>query len=205
MTDVFLPEDSRRRRWRIGFASAVAVAVLALAATVATGVLQQAGAASDIPVPSVSATNTGTETGPEGGMLTVHVSGAVTDPGVYVLEPGSRVMDAVAAAGGFRADAAPNGVNLARALADGEQILVTAEGEAQTTSAEGGAGTAALIDLNTASAADLETLPRVGPALAQRILDWRAENGRFSAVEDLLDVSGIGEKMFAAIEPLVRV
>ncbi|MDR2293681.1 MAG: helix-hairpin-helix domain-containing protein [Microbacterium sp.] len=203
MTDVFIPEDSRRRRWRIGFAAAAGVAVLAVAATVATGVLQQAGAAHDIALPSSSAVDSTADA--ESGMLTIHVSGAVTDPGVYVLEPGSRVMDAVAAAGGFAADAAISAINLARVVADGEQILVSAEGEEPPVITGGDTGAGALIDLNTATAADLETLPRIGPALAQRILDWRAENGRFSAVEDLLDVAGIGEKMFAAIEPLVRV
>lgn len=207
MTQVATDEEPRRRRWRIGFAAAAGVAVLAVAATVATGVLQQAGAAHDVVLPSESASATGVA--PDVGLLTVHVSGAVAAPGVYMLDPESRVMDAVAAAGGFAAEAMTDALNLARAVADGEQIVVATQGEAPAAgggaSAGGGTGVGNLIDLNTATAADLETLPRIGPALAQRILDWRAENGRFSAVEDLLDVTGIGEKMFAAIEPMVRV
>ncbi|WP_433674042.1 ComEA family DNA-binding protein [Microbacterium gorillae] len=194
--------DQPRRRWRIGVAAAVGVAVVAVAATVATGVLQQAGTVQQVAAPSPSAS----EVVPQEGLLTVHVSGAVAVPGVYAVKPGSRVMDAVAAAGGFVAEAATDALNLARVVADGEQIVVSAQGEAPAAATGGGeAPSGSLIDLNTATAADLETLPRIGPALAQRILDWRVENGRFSAVEDLLEVTGIGEKMFAAIEPMVRV
>ncbi|MFK4789584.1 ComEA family DNA-binding protein [Microbacterium sp. ZW T5_56] len=201
MTEGYARDEPRRRRWRIGLTAAAGVAILAVAATVATGVLQQAGTVQDVAAPSPSSSGIA----PQEGLLTVHVSGAVAVAGVYVLPPGSRVMDAVAAAGGFAGEAAVDGLNLARLLADGEQIVVSAEGEAPVASAGGAATAGGLIDLNTATAAELETLPRIGPALAQRILDWRADNGRFSAVEDLLDVTGIGEKMFAAIESMVRV
>ena len=104
-------------------------------------------------------------------------------------------------------------MNLARTVADGEQILVPAIGAAGAApgAAAGGSGAAGggaaggLVDLNTADVAALDQLPRIGPALAQRIIDWRTANGRFTSVDDLLGVSGIGEKMLAGIRDLVRV
>src|SRR5690606_15479306 len=95
-------------------------------------------------------------------------------------------------------------VNLARTLSDGEQVVVPAQGEQDAPGASA-VGADGRIDLNTATQADLEMLPRIGPALAQRILDWREENGRFRAVEDLLAVPGIGEKLLAGLREKVRV
>ena len=134
------------------------------------------------------------------GEIYVHVLGAVLAPGLYELSEGDRAVDAVAAAGGFAEGADQTQLNLARLLVDGEQIVVPLMGEAPPAPASDGR-----VNLNTADQAQLETLPRVGPALAQRILDWREANGRFSAVEDLLSITGIGDKTFDGLKDLVTV
>ncbi|WP_244961503.1 ComEA family DNA-binding protein [Clavibacter zhangzhiyongii] len=148
----------------------------------------------------------------------VHVVGAVVSPGLFPLAPGSRVVDALAAAHGFAEGADPAGVNLARVLSDGEQLVVPRQGEAapgagaagsgatgSAGSAGGAASPAAPVDLNTATAEQLETLPRVGPSLAARIIAWRSAHGRFARVADLGRVPGIGDRTLASLTPLVRV
>lgn len=157
------------------------------------------------------------ETRGETAALFVHVLGAVARPGLYELAAGTRVMDAVAAAGGFSSTADPGGVNLARELSDGEQLYVPVVGEVPppdagggTGGASGGAGSpgaasAGPIDLNRATLAELDTLPRIGPSLAQRILDWRDANGGFTSVDELREVSGIGDKTFESLRELVTV
>jgi competence protein ComEA len=134
----------------------------------------------------------------------VHVLGAVARPGLYVLDLDARLVDAVAAAGGTTDDADLTAVNLARVLADGEQIIVPTVGATADASGAAAPGDGR-IDLNTADQAALETLPRIGPALAERIITWRDENGRFASVDDLLAVPGIGEKLLAGIREAVRV
>jgi competence protein ComEA len=139
-------------------------------------------------------------------ILLVHVLGAVAQPGLVELRPGARVVDAIAAAGGLAADADQAGVNLARPVADGEQLVVPRIGEAPP-AAGGAAGGAragdGLVHLNTADAAELDTLPRIGPALAGRIIDWREANGGFTSIDQLLEVAGIGDAVFAGIAELV--
>jgi competence protein ComEA len=139
----------------------------------------------------------------------VHVAGAVRRPGVVQLRAGARVADAVAAAGGPARSAELASVNLARPVVDGEQLVVLARGQGPAVAAPPAAGGAAAstapIDLNSATLEQLDTLPGVGPVLAQRILDWRAEHGRFGSTDELREVSGIGEATFADIKPLVRV
>lgn len=157
--------------------------------------------------------------------LTIHVAGAVTKPGVVRVPSGSRVMDVIEGAGGLAPDAEPAAINLARPAVDGEQIVVTKKGEAPVaapaappvpggTAASGAAGAPGAgaggvpggkVNLNTADQATLETLPGVGPVLAGRIIQWRTENGGFTRVEDLDAVSGVGEKTFARLAPLVTV
>jgi competence protein ComEA len=138
----------------------------------------------------------------DGAVIYVHVLGEITRPGLYALHEGDRGVDLVAAAGGFTPDADPAARNLARFLSDGEQIIVPAIGEAPATHGQAADGK---VNLNTADATVLETLPRIGPAMAQRIIDWREQNGRFAAVEDLLDVTGIGDATFAGLKDLVTV
>jgi competence protein ComEA len=155
------------------------------------------------------------------GVLLVHVVGQVRRPGVVRLPPGARVLDAVKAAGGAQASADLNHVNLARLVADGEQIVVPKPGESilpggvpgvggtgagsAGPGSSGGGSVGGLIDINTADAAALDSLPGVGPVLAQRILDWRAQHGRFSSVDELGEVTGIGDKILSQISPKVRV
>jgi competence protein ComEA len=163
----------------------------------------------------IGSTGTGAaSTGALGTQVVVHVVGQVKRPGLVRLKPGARVADAITAAGGAgpRADLAL--LNLARLVVDGEQVHVPRPGEAPAgaggpaagpSGGGGGAGSGGLVDLNTADLAALDTLPGVGPVLAQRILDWRSEHGRFTSVEELGEVSGIGEKLYAQIRPKVTV
>lgn len=134
----------------------------------------------------------------------VHLVGEVTNPGIYQLDAGARLIDAILAAQGFTEDADQGSVNLARPLTDGEQIFITAFG-ADAVAAPAGADSNAsgLINLNRADQTQLESLPGVGPALAGRIIDYRDANGGFKSVSDLLNVSGIGDKVFAGLKDLV--
>jgi competence protein ComEA len=135
-----------------------------------------------------------------GATIYVHVLGAVLAPGLYELREGDRVVDAIAVAGGFADGADQTQLNLARVVGDGEQLVVPVMGAVLLPGEQSGK-----VNLNTATAEQLETLPRVGPALAQRILDWREANGRFSAIDDLLGVTGIGAKTFEGLRELVTV
>jgi competence protein ComEA len=163
-----------------------------------------------------------------GGPLYVHVAGAVRRPGVYRLRDGDRVADAVERAGGPSRHASIDAVNLAAKLADGQQVVVpreampgnaaalvspasgsggsevTATG-AGATAAGGAAAATGPVDLNAATLQQLDTLDGVGPATAQKILDWRTEHGGFRSVDDLAQVPGIGAKRMAALRPKVRV
>lgn len=188
---------------RRGIGAAIVVVIAGVAVVVAGGVFR--GAVGTEPLPEVTAPTPGTVVVEQAGLY-VHVAGAVRTPGLYLLPAGARVVDAVGAAGGLADDADPAAVNLARPVADGEQLLIPRQGE-QPPAAEGAAGAGAdgVVDLNRADLAALDTLPRIGPAIAQRIIDWREEHGPFTSVDDLLAVPGIGEKMLAALRDLVRV
>ncbi len=147
-------------------------------------------------------------------VLVVHVAGAVLLPGVHELPAGARVVDAIDVAGGLAADADGARLNLAAALTDGERVYVLHMGEdapppVAASSAAGGSAAAGSpsgpIDLNTADEAALDGLPGVGPATAAAIVAHRAQIGRFTSVDQLLDVRGIGQAKLDAIRDLVRV
>ncbi|RYB91170.1 ComEA family DNA-binding protein [Nocardioides oleivorans] len=144
-----------------------------------------------------------------GGDLVVDVAGKVRRPGIAVLPAGSRVVDALEAAGGARNGVDLTALNLARPVVDGEQILVgitPAAGVAGTVGSPGGSTQAGpLVNLNTADQAALDTLPGVGPVTADAILSWREDNGGFTSVDELLEVDGIGEATLEDIAPLVTI
>ncbi len=152
--------------------------------------------------------------------LVVHVVGAVARPGVYTLPPGSRIVDALEAAGGPRPDAALEALNLARPLEDGQQVYVpsrtepaptwlapspTALSAPASTDIPPDASQEARLNLNTATEKELESLPGIGPVLARRIVTYRAMHGPFHRVEDLLDVQGIGPVLLEKLRPYVYV
>lgn len=140
------------------------------------------------------------------GEVTVDVAGTVRRPGIAVLPAGSRVVDAVAAAGGARRGTDLTSINLARPLVDGEQVLVGLPVVAGPAATEPGTtATGVLVNLNTADQVTLETLPGVGPVTAGAILGWRAEHGGFTSVDELLEVDGIGDATLAQLAPLVTI
>lgn len=217
-----------RVRWRPS-ARTVLVAALALALVAGAVALRawatRPGEPVTLPVPVPAATSapaTATPPGPasptSAAQVVVDVAGAVAHPGVVRLPVGARVVDAIAAVGGAASDAELARLNLARVLEDGEQVLVPRPGDEPggTSPAAGagpsgagpvgaGAGTSAgLVDLNRADAAELETLPGIGPVLAERIVEHRAGHP-FTSVEDLDDVSGIGSALLDRLRDRVRV
>lgn len=171
-----------------------------------------AGSGTPSPAPSSPAPST---------QVVVHVVGQVRHPGVVDLPTGARVVDAITRAGGARSGADLAAVNLARPVVDGEQIVVPKPGQpvaapppAGAAGQGGGAASGArpgggvsgggsMVNINTADSAALDTLPGVGPVLAGRILAWRTEHGRFTSVDELGEVSGIGEKLLSQLRPLV--
>ncbi|MFJ4896847.1 helix-hairpin-helix domain-containing protein [Streptomyces sp. NPDC088727] len=153
--------------------------------------------------------------GTAGGRIVVDVSGKVRRPGIHRLPSGARVTDALEAAGGVRPGVDLDGLNRARVLVDGEQILVgappgTGAAGGAGGAGGGGAGTTATgpatgpVSLSGATADQLETLPGVGPVLAQHIVDYRTQHGGFRSVDELHEVTGIGDRRFADLQPLVR-
>lgn len=148
---------------------------------------------------------------PSPAVLIVHVAGRVQHPGVYEFHQGDRVIDAIRAAGGAREGADLRSINLAALLTDGQQIIVWKRGSGSsvpippTGGAPGSGSATQLVNLNTATLDQLETLPGIGPALGQRILDYRQLHGPFASVDELVNVSGIGEKRLEDLRPLVTV
>lgn len=175
------------------------LAIVALSTAVGLGLLGKQPSS----VEAVPLAESPTSSASPAGEIYVHVLGAVQRPGLYVLQAESRVVDALAAAGGSTEAADLAGVNLARPVEDGEQILVPVAGAAPDPG--GGPSDDDTVNLNSADQAALETLPGIGPALAERIITWREENGRFRTVDDLLSVPGIGEKVLEGLRDAVRV
>jgi len=176
--------------WRQGLAGVALVALLTGAAWWFSR--PDAVPATPLPLASLGASGAPTAT------VVVDVSGAVVAPGLVELAPGSRVADALDAAGGASADAVLDGLNLARHVNDGEQILVPHAGDAEHS--DGG-----LINLNQADAEALEQLPGVGPVLAARIVADREANGPFASLKDLGRVAGVGEAVVGALEGVATV
>jgi competence protein ComEA len=170
--------------------------------------LPRADAATDASLPSAASTTTLATT------LHVHAAGAVQRPGVVEVPAGARVVDVVNAAGGAAGDADLNQINLAELVTDGERIYVPRAGEVvasiagPASSGSGSSGSkdgGGIVNINEADATELESLPGVGPATAQAILDYRSEHGRFRSVDDLLNVRGIGPAKLEQIKPHARV
>jgi competence protein ComEA len=221
----------------VGVGAAVVLVVAALVASVLVTALTPVGATTVVPDaraggssspspapplpgagPSSASSSLSEPVPPAAPALLVHVLGAVAAPGVYELGAGSRVVDGVAAAGGFAPAADSASVNLARPLVDGEQLRVLAVGEAPPAPPPGAAagsavpsggagsapgGAAPLVNLNTATEIDLDTLPRIGPAMATRIVAYREANGPFASIDDLLQIPGIGDKTLESLRPLL--
>ena len=198
--------------WRV---IGVAFALLSATALVVAAFVLQSGGNEVTPVVLVApeATAPPAEAPRE---IRVHVSGAVIAPGVYTMAEGHRVMDVVAAAGGVRPNADLSSVNLALRVADEAHYHIPLRGETPSATdapapssggADGQSGNAAgtVIDLNNATALELETLPGIGPVMAGRIISHREANGPFASVEDVENVPGIGPKTLESIRPLVIV
>lgn len=196
-----------RRGWR-------ALLVVALLAVAVSGVLWWRSRSVPSTLPPV-AVHTAAPTGatasagtPAQHVIVVDVVGKVRRPGIVRLPDGSRVYDAIRAAGGLKPHAGTKGLNLARKLIDGEQVVVGVPAGSGASPAAGGTSSpapGAKLDLNTATLQQLDELPGVGPVLAQRILDYRTKIGSFTSVNQLQDVSGIGPARYADLEPLVSV
>ena len=146
----------------------------------------------------VGGTGAGGSAGSSGGLV-VHVAGAVADPGVYRLEPGSRVTDALKEAGGPTGDADQNAINLAAMLADGQQVVVPAKAPAGAPAAGATASAEGPISLGTATEADLETIDGIGPVTAGDIIEFRDASGGVGSIEELDEIPGIGPATIAAL------
>jgi competence protein ComEA len=183
------------RRFELGATAVRALAVVAVLVALVAGIFAWRSRPTVTPVPPASAPVSAASTA---ATIVVAVMGRVQRPGLVELPAGSRVADAVAAAGGPLPETDLSTLNLARRLVDGE--LITVGGSATVGSA--GAGP---LNINSATAAELESLPGVGPVLAQRIVDYRDEHGGFRTVDELRDVPGIGDTTFRELESRVTV
>jgi len=171
--------------------------VVAVALALAVGAGVWFGSRSGVPDAVAGATGVSYTTVPDS--IVVHVSGAVERPGLVTLAVSARVAEAIAGAGGAVVGADLGGLNLAASVRDGDQIVVPPMGASSPVAGAADRG----IDLNRATAAELEALPGVGPVLAGRIVAYRDLHGPFTAVEDLLDVGGIGEAKLAAMRDAI--
>jgi competence protein ComEA len=197
-----------------GLAARVAVGAVAVSAVVIAAFFLLRPSAPSVPVevvlPRASAGSDASAAPPAPSsalVIVVHAAGAVVHPGVYRLPPDARVDDLVRAAGGLASDADGDQVNLAAVLSDGQRVYVPRVGESVPPDASGANATSSsdVIDLNSATVAQLDTLPGVGPATAQAIVDYREKHGRFRSVDELLDVRGIGPAKLDEIRPFVKV
>jgi competence protein ComEA len=171
----------RPARRSLGVGAAIVLVLAAAATSVVVGIVRTSATSDAVGSRSPSAA------APAPASVYVHVFGAVVRPGLYRLDDGARVVDVIASAGGLAPDADESAVNLARRVSDGEQLRVPVVGEALATGgAAPGVASDGRVNLNTADVSALDTLPRVGPAIAERIIQWREDNGPFTSVDDLL-------------------
>lgn len=201
-------ESLRDRLASLSRGELVGLAILICVALAGAGLWYVRSLPRPVQVRSAVAPPAPTASPSEAPVLLVDVAGWVRHPGVYELHEGDRVIDAIEAAGGARSGAALDSLNLAAPLSDGTQVMVLRVSPVAPggTPAPGSAsGTPTKININSASATDLEALPGIGEVLAQRIVDYRTQNGPFGTVDDLLDVSGIGDAILAEIRDLVTV
>lgn len=213
------PTGLREARTDPGRRGAVALVGVALLAALAVAVYVWHGRPQPQAIAAPPVVTGAAPTGPAASpasarSMVVAVSGKVRRPGVVTVPAGARVIDVLKAAGGPLPGADIGTLNLARKVADGELVTVGVPAPAPVASGSAGAaplsgdaagGSTAPVDLNTATLAELDTLPGVGPVLAQRILDWRTEHGQFATVDQLSDVPGIGDARLAQLRDLVRV
>ena len=203
------PLPAIARRTFVGLAAALVVLVVLVATTnqsqgqVSTSDWLSTGfGAPTAAATQASSTNAESQNGqPPSASVMVQVVGAVVQPGVYHLALGARVLDAIFAAGGFIPGADEASINLARPLNDGEQVSVQLQGDSAPGSAMG--SKAQTVNLNQADAATLDSLPGIGPTLAQRIIDYRQANGGFRSFDDLGKVAGIGASLLQKLKPLI--
>jgi competence protein ComEA len=194
------PQGPRGHRWKVALGAGLGLVALIVVVAVGSHIFRSA-----TPIPSVVVASQAEAEAENLSVPTltvvVHVVGAVESPGVIELPENSRIIDALAKAGGAREDAILSGINLARVLFDGEQIVVPSQAdEPAAVSIDAPPG---LVSLSRGTSAELETLPRVGPATAARIIAWREENGPFTSVDDVLAVSGIGPATLEGFRALV--
>lgn len=193
-------------RARVGVGAAIVLVLVGLGIAVLVSAVGTDGATQSVAptAPSTPGVSGAPRSASGGVTIYVHILGAVAKPGLYLLRDGDRAVDAIAAAGGFSPAAEQAGLNLARPLVDGEQILVPAVGEAPVI-VPGATSPGGKVNINTADEAALDSLPRVGPSMAARIIAYRDANGRFTVIEDLMNVTGVGVKTFEGMRDLVTV
>jgi competence protein ComEA len=199
-----VPEVLASATYDPGRRGALALVVVGVVAALVAGAVMLRGRSTEQPlaVPAV----TGDVTSAAGPQLVVDVEGKVRRPGLVRLPDGARVDDALRAAGGVLPGVSTASLNLAQKVSDGQQVLVGLDLPAAGSGGGGGGAKAGgLLDLNLASVEDFDGLPGIGPVLAQRIVDWRTEHGRFASVDQLQEVSGIGASKYSALKAKVRV
>jgi competence protein ComEA len=189
-------------RYDPGRRGALALVAVGLVAALVAGAVLLRGRAAEEPLAVPTATGT---TAAAQAQLVVDVEGEVRRPGLVRVPDGARVDDAIRAAGGLLPGVSSAGLNLAQKVSDGQQVLVGLGPAPAAGGGAGGASTGGLLDLNLATVEQLDDLPGIGPVLAQRIVDWRSEHQRFASVDQLREVSGIGESKYATLKSKVRV
>lgn len=195
------PPGAPRNRWSVALGAALGLVALIVVVAVGSHIFRSATPTPSVVVASPEGAVEENAPAPTAATVMVHVVGAVESPGVIELPENSRIVDALAKAGGAREDAVLSGINLARVLFDGEQIVVPALGDEPVVPS--GDAPPGLVSLSRGTSAELETLPRVGPATAARIIAWREANGPFASVDDVLAVSGIGPATLEGFRSLV--